>query len=85
VRLLRLPTDGGWIAVELIADPLAPGLGQGLALHLVRDAPDWRMDPQLGDPPYTDLLADGERWEGHSWSVRAAAGAETWTVEVGRL
>lgn len=83
VRLLRVPAGrNGWLSVELIDDPLAPGLGPGLAIHHVQDAIGWRMQPMVGEAPFTDLLGDGESWRGHGWVVTAERSTPTWLVTV---
>lgn len=67
IRLLRLGVDASrWLAVEVLDDPLLAPVRPGVAVHLVGDGP---AAPQVGDAPYVDLLAGGEAWRGHGWTV----------------
>ena len=80
----HLPEAG--VAIHLIDQrPSACGSPSGSCVNELR-----RQVPLLGAAPHTDLLGEGEAWEGEGWTVTVAqaprAGSPdngTWTIAIG--
>lgn len=79
LRLLVLPVDArSFLAVELLtADGFDAHLpADGVAVHLVTldGSTVLPMEPLVGNPPFTDLLQQGESLVTHGWSITVADG-----------
>jgi hypothetical protein len=83
-RMIVLSRVGGPLyTVELLSDDGFDGHlpAGGVAVHEVDlvDGSIARIDPMIGEPPYTALLQPGEQFRVDGWQLRVAA---DWTVHV---